>query len=59
MKKLRNKPNYLNWVGNAKQGLSLLRTKKQRAWMVGMNREDIDKWAHDEYVRHFGEPCGP
>lgn len=52
---METKPDYLNWVGNAKSGLSLLK-RRQRAWLNGMDKDDIDKWAHDEYVRHFGDP---
>jgi len=47
------KPNYFAWVSIAKQNLGLMSKKDRKQFK---SKDDVDKWAHDAYVKHFGEP---
>ena len=44
----------IEWINRAISGLSLLKGK-QRNWLNGMSKEDIHKWAENEYNRHFNK----
>ena len=51
--KKKEKPNYFDWISGAKQNLCLLSKKDMKQFK---SKDDIEKWAHNEYVRHYGEP---
>ena len=49
-------PNYFTWIQRAKSNIGLMSKKDRKQFK---SSDDVNDWAHREYVRHFGEPVKP
>ena len=47
-------PDYFTWVQGAKSNLGLMSKKDRKCFS---SKDAVERWAHNEYVRHFGQPC--
>ena len=46
-------PDYFTWIQGAKSNLGLMSQEDRKQFK---SSDDVNEWAHKEYVRHFGEP---